>query len=498
MTSHFHRRSFLLGLGATALASRGLAGAPSASLHPVARPASVRAAATSAGAADLIAKARLTGTLSYAVADVKSGKVHETHNPTLAQPPASVIKTITALYALETFGGSHRFRTDIIARGTLRNGILDGDLIVLGGGDPTLDTDALADMAADLKQAGVNEVRGKFIVHDGLLPFVHSIDKNQPDHLGYSPAVSGIALNFNRVFFEWKREPKGYAITMDARSRRVRPDVGMARMALSRRAAPVYTYSQRGEVDEWTVAQGALGKGGGRWLPVRNPAAYVGDVFRTLARSQGIVLKPAKTERGPQPTGDVLVRHTSRPLQNIIQGMLKYSNNLTAEMVGLSASVARGADPRDLRQSGTAMAQWAASALGMRQSRFVDHSGLGDAYRMSPADLVQALVKVGQRDLLRPLLKPWALRDKKGRTVKNHPVKVAAKTGTLHFVSGLGGYLTTPDGREMAFAIFAANLDIRAGLKKQERERPPGARTWNGRAKILQAQLLERWAEVYR
>jgi D-alanyl-D-alanine carboxypeptidase/D-alanyl-D-alanine-endopeptidase (penicillin-binding protein 4) len=492
-----HRRRFLLGLGATALASRAGAGAPSSSLHPVARPTAARVSVT-AGAEELIAKARLSGTLSYAVADLETGTLHETHNPTLAQPPASVIKTLTALYALETFGAAHRFRTDLVARGSLRNGILDGDLILVGGGDPTTDTDALADMAAQLKQAGVNEVRGRFIVHDGLLPYVRTIDSDQPDHLGYSPAVAGVALNYNRVFFEWKRATKGYEITMDARSARVRPAVEVARMKLAARAAPVYTYAERRGVDEWTVAQGALGKGGGRWLPVRNPAGYVGDVFRTLARAHGIALKPAVIERGPQPSGDILVRYTSPPLQDILRGMLKYSNNLTAEMVGLSASVARGHDPRDLRQSGDAMAAWAEAELGMTQTRFVDHSGLGDASRMSPTDLVKALVKVGQRGILRPLLKPWPMRDAKGRAVKNHPVKVDAKTGTLHFVSGLGGYFTAPNGREMAFAIFAANMDIRSGLSKAERERPPGARTWNGRAKLLQSKLLDRWATLYR
>lgn len=446
---------------------------------------------------EVIAKARLSGTLSFAVADVKTGAIQEVHNPTLSQPPASVIKTVTTLYALDTFGAAHRFRTDLLARGTLRNGILDGDLILVGGGDPTMDTDALVDMAAKLKRAGVNEVRGKFIVHDGLLPYVRTIDQDQPDHLGYSPSVSGLALNYNRVYFEWKRAAKGYRITMDARSTRVRPDVEIARMKLAARDAPVYTYAERRGVDEWTVAQGALGNEGGRWLPVRNPAGYVGDVFRTLARAHGISLKPAEIDRGPQPAGDVLVRRTSEPLQEILRDMLKYSNNLTAEMVGLSASVARGVAPRDLRQSGDAMAKWAAEDLGMTQSRFVDHSGLGDASRMSPADLVQALVRVGQRGVLRPLLKPWAMRDDKGRPVKNHPVKVDAKTGTLHFVSGLGGYLTAPNGRELAFAIFASDMDIRNGLQKQERERPPGARTWNGRAKLLQARLLERWAELY-
>ena len=128
-------------------------------------------------------------------------------------------------------------------------------------------------MAQQLKALGITGVTGAFKVYAGALPYAKWIDPGQPDHLGYNPAISGLTLNFNRVHFQWTRDDDGYAVEMDARSERYRPPVDMAKMRVVNRDLPTYTYTAgNGGVDEWTVARGALGKGGSRWLPVRRPA----------------------------------------------------------------------------------------------------------------------------------------------------------------------------------------------------------------------------------
>ena len=495
MSTHLTRRFLLAALGSVATTGVVLAEAPLVSIHPQPRLGRLRKTALG-GPEKLVAQAGLSGDTAFVVADVKSGLRLEGFNDTKGQPPASVAKAVTTLYALDVLGPEHRFQTRLMATGPVSNGILEGNLYLVGGGDPTLNTDDLAGLAKALKSAGVREVRGGFRVYDGALPYVHSIDPGQPDPVGYSPAVTGIALNFNRVHFEWKRNGSGYGVTMDARTERVRPAVQMARMKIAARAAPVYTYEERGGIETWTVAKAALGKGGARWLPVRRPAEYAGDVFRTLARSHCIDLKAAKTTRS-LPSGTVLAQHNSEPLRVILKNMLKYSNNLTAEMVGLAATVKRGQTPGSLKASGREMSAWAGQKLGMKQTLLVDHSGLGGASRMTPSDLVGALVLVHKRGILRPLLKPFTLKDAKGRPVKGHPVKVQAKTGTLNFVSGLGGFMTAADGTELAFAIFSADEKIRARIKKSDRERPDGARSWSRRSRKLQQQLIERWGQLY-
>lgn len=490
------RRAFLAGLLASA-AGPVLAGAPSTSLRPRLRPDARTAGAAQSDAIEgLLREARVTGDVVFAVADAATGDVLEGRNAGLGLAPASVTKAITALYALDTLGPAHRFSTQVVAAGTVKDGVLRGDLVLVGGCDPTLDTRALARLATQLKEAGLREVRGRFLVYENALRPLRSIDPGQPDHLGYSPAVSGIALNYNRVHFEWKREAAKYRVTMDARTARYRPEVTVARMKVVDRAHPVYTYEDMGAHDQWTVARGALGKEGARWLPVRHPGLYAGDVFATLARGHGIVLKPATlVEQMPQ--GSELAAEQSPPLREILHGMLKHSNNLTAEMVGLAATRMRAGRAHTLAASARQMNLWGMEKFGMDNPAFADHSGLGSASRVSPQDMVRALSAAHRDAVLRPILKPVTLRDAKGRPVKDHPVKVDAKTGTLNFVSGLAGYITAPGGREMVFAIFCADEDIRSTITRANRERPRGARPWATRARRLQRVLLARWGAEF-
>lgn len=465
------------------------------SLRPVARAKDFQV--TSAPAADaLVTRARLGGKVSFVVANARTGQILETHNPVLGLPPASVAKAMTAQYALETLGPAHAFTTRIIATAPMLNGKVDGDLVLVGGGDPTLDTNGLAEMAAALKSTGLHEVTGRFLVSPGLLPHIHEIDPDQPEHLGYNPAVSGLNLNYNRVHFEWKRASDAYTVTMDARSEKYRPEVSLSKMQIVNRKGPTYTYSNGGEVEHWTVARRALGNGGSRWLPVRQPELYAGEVFQIFARSHGIVLKDA-VMTGEPVRGTVLAARNSQPVQYILKGMLKYSNNLTAEVMGLSASVARGKAVKSLPTSAAEMSLWMRDWTGARKPRFVDHSGLGASTRLSSSDMVEALLKIGPDSTLSSILKPLPMRDAKGNVRKTSSASLRAKTGTLNFVSGLTGFVSAGNKTELAFAIFAADVPRRDALTVAQRERPPGAKTWNGQAKRLQWQLLDRWARLY-
>lgn len=494
MVDRVSRRVFLAGLGAVLSPVAGLAAPPATSLRPPLRPFDASGVTRPEA---VLARAGLSGRVGFAVVNAQTGEELEAVEGATGLPPASVAKALTALYALEALGPSHRFRTRVLADGPVENGVLKGDLILAGGGNPVLDTDALASLARAMKAAGLREVRGGFKVYDGALPEVFSIDPEQPDHVGYSPAVSGIALNFNRVHFEWKRAGKGWSVAMDARSDKIRPAVAMAEMKVVNRALPIYTYEQHQRVDSWTVASKALGQDGSRWLPVRKPALYAGDVFQTLARSNGVVLGKVEVIRSLPASVRMLAHHDSEPLSEILRDMLKFSTNLTAEMVGLAATIARGGQPRSLRESAQAMSAWATERYGMAGTSLVDHSGLGEASRMTPRGLAAALAQAGKAGTLPGLLKDIPMRDAKGRIVRDHPIRVVAKTGTLNFVSGLGGFMTAADGTVLAFAIFSADFDRRARIRPEDRERPEGARGWNVRSKKLQQELIERWGAIY-
>mgnify|MGYP005992944715 CR=1 FL=1 len=486
----------LLG-GAAGAAMAQSVGAPvvTASPYPLARPQGLHKLAVPSGA-DLVKSSKISGEVSYAVAN-DAGEILEARGPVLRLPPASVAKSVTAIYALEHLGGGYTFATDVFATGGLEGGIIQGDVILAGSGDPTLDTDRLGDLATQLAAQGVTGVTGAFYVFGAALPRIEQIDDQQTEYAGYNPTITGLNVNYNRVHFEWKKRGADFDLTMDARAKRFAPEVQIAKMRIADRGLPVFDHTAGQGRDDWTVSRSALGNGGARWLPVRLPALYTGEVFAAVARGQGVHLPKAQRL-------DVLPAHVMRltriesvDLTTIVRDMLKYSTNLTAEVIGLAASRKRGLAPADLQSSAKEMSQWAKTRLGTRHLDFVDHSGLGGASVVTTSDMVRLLSATGVAPLIGPLFKSIAVRDVDGNVIKTPDIGVHAKTGTLDFVATLAGYATAADGTRLTFAVFAADLPARTKAKAQGNEVPRGAKTFNSRAKRLQQALIRRWSVVY-
>ena len=109
-------------------------------------------------------------TISYEVVNLKSGEVVASQNPMLCATPASVTKIITTATALELLGGDFQFSTYIETNGAIDNGVLNGDLIIRGGADPTLGSIHLGDRAfldyfvKVIKHKGINHITGDVII----------------------------------------------------------------------------------------------------------------------------------------------------------------------------------------------------------------------------------------------------------------------------------------------------------------------------------------------
>jgi D-alanyl-D-alanine carboxypeptidase/D-alanyl-D-alanine-endopeptidase (penicillin-binding protein 4) len=443
--------------------------------------------------AEVVAAAGLGGTTGVCVADMATGTILEELAGDVPLPPASVAKALTAIYARDALGPGFRFETRVVATGPVVEGVVQGDLVLAGGGDPQLVTDDLAELARRLRAGGVRGVTGGFLVWGGALPFQVRIDPSQLDHLGYNPAVGGLNLNFNRVHFEWRRAGGDWQLEMDARSELYRPPVRMARVEIAERELPVFTYADGGETDRWTVARAALGEGGSRWLPVRHPALYAGEVFRSFAVAEGVDL-PAPREVEAVPAGEVVARWESPPLDQVIADMLDYSTNITAEVLGLRASQAKGLAPGTLAQSAGALGRWARGALGVEVALH-DHSGLSDDSRVAPREMVLALVAGG--GAVAALMKRIEMTDAEGEPLVPQPAEVAAKTGTLNFVNCLAGRLRTARGADLAFAIFSAEPGRRAQAITSGEEVPQGTPEWAAEARRMQQVLLRRWAAAW-
>lgn len=421
----------------------------------------------------LVAASGLDGSVSYALIDPDSRAPVQARGADDLFPPASTMKALTALYALARLGPAHRFRTRILRAGDL--------LILAGGGDPVLDTDDLARLADDLVAAGQTSP-ARFAVWAGALPQIDEIAPAQADHLAYNPALSGMILNFNRVHLGW--QSGGAGMQLEARAAAHSPRAYTITAVPADQQA-LFGYRADARLERWTVSRAAVARAGSRWLPVRKPALYAGDVFQTLCRARGLVL-PTPEIIDSLPVAEEIAAHDSQPLTEILRDMLYYSTNLTAEVVGLTASGAA-----TVQGSAASMQGWLAGQ-GLGQGfRLVDHSGLSTDSRVSAGGLARALAGAEGAGDLTALLKHAPLDDDLG-AADGPDHEILAKTGTLNFVSNLAGWLRLPDGRQASFAILCQNAPRHGATSGQEL--PAGVLTWTRRAKRLQRDLLTSWA----
>jgi len=442
----------------------------------------------------ILAASGLSGITGFALADADGGDMIEAHGADAALPPASVAKVFTTLWALDALGAGHRFVTEIRADGPIADGVLAGDLALVGGGDPVFDTNALRSLVADLRAGGLRTVEGRLRVADGALPAIAEIDPGQPVTAGYNATIGGANLNFNRVFLAWTAGDKGPKLAFTA------PGEGFA-VAATGFAAEVtpdgaighhFEAGPAGRREVWSLPRPGLRGRGSVWLPVRAPAAYMGEILAALGGEAGLALPTPEVVAAAG--GPVLARHASPPLDRMLRDMLRYSTNLTAECVGLRAAQARGVAPETLAGSAGAMAGWATARYGLAATALINHSGLSDACRTTPRDML-AVLTAAAGGALPDLLPEKPILDAARKPIAAGGVRVVAKTGTLDFASGLAGYVLGK--RRLAFAIFAADAGRRARIRPEERADPPGADGWARRARAQQQALLRRWVELY-
>ena len=476
------RRNLMAGLLAATLMPSVLRADPRPRARPVRTGAGAGAGVAKAVPTDieaLIANARLGGTVSFAVLDAQDGALLGSRAADEMRAPASTLKAVTALYAIDRLGPNHRFRTRVLRAGDM--------LILAGGGDPVLDTDQLAELAkataAAEKTAG-RPAPQRFAIWGGAIPHHDEITAGQAAHLPYNPAFSGINLNFNRVHLDWRQG----GASVEARARRNSPRAYTVAVEVTDRGSPLFAYVPRENGEGWSISRRALGKSESRWLPVRKPELYAGDVFQTLCRAQGLVL-PMPEVIADLPAGDEIASHESPPLTEIARDMLDYSTNLTAEVIGLAASGAG-----TIGASAQAMQDWLQAKGVQGAFLFRDHSGLSAGNRVSARMLAEVMAGPARAAGLRGLMKPIPLRNADGKKIPSD-IAIDAKTGTLNFVSNLSGFAQGPQGRVLAFAVLTGDEERRAATEGQEL--PDGVIGWTRRSKGLQQGIIEAWVAQY-
>lgn len=432
-------------------------------------------------------------TVGYALIDGGTGKLLAQQNADTAFIPASVAKLPTAIVALSTLGPEFRFVTRLAATGAKAGGVWTGDLYLVGGGDPLLSADQLRGMAETLVSQGVTRVNGRFFYDEGALPRLPRIDASQPEAVPYNPGISALSVNFNRLIAAWTRAKDG-SLRMEVTSPAAvntlpTPWIGM----LANPLPPAAPMQRDPSVPEgWLYAPAMLEAKGMVNLPVADAGRNAALLFRAVAAKAGLTIAEPRPGRVPA-AAPLIATVESPPLAEIARLALRYSNNMTAELIGLAASTRMaGVPPATLAQSAALHVDWlkhAAPQVDWRGFVLPNHSGLTPAGRATPRQLAE-LVRLSGADL-QGLMKVMA--------TDGENAGIEGKTGTMYYAVSLAGLIRRPDAAPLYFAVMLVDWQARAGQEGLPMVRPagppPGAVAWRDRARKTIKTLTQDWQQ---
>jgi D-alanyl-D-alanine carboxypeptidase/D-alanyl-D-alanine-endopeptidase (penicillin-binding protein 4) len=505
------RRALLAGLGATLGAA--LAAPALAQTKPDGKPAPKRGNPAKETTADLSDEALFqrhqipAEAVGYLAVDGKTGQVLQSRLPAEAFVPASSIKIASTVAALALLGADHRFATAWHATGPVVDGVLRGDLVLKGGGDPLLDSDQYADAVAALKQRGIRSVAGKFVYDSSDFATARAIDADYENSAAYNPGLAALSVNFNRLKLKWERgkSPDSIAVTFTAQTDKGETPVDLYTGGWAPNGAHdpngIVYREPAGAKPEWLLLRNPKLKAKGEiWVPVRQPEAAAAHVFQRVAARDGLTLPDPAA--GRLAAGAALLhRQDSPPLGEIVARVQKYSNNMAAEMLGLAAALKLAGKPVTLPESAALVGDWLKGQIkdvDWAGFRLANHSGLSKHTRITPAQMIGVLRFARQR-LAAPAYETLLYRYGIGEMEKAAAARtrIQAKTGTINYSNSLAGYMTTAAGRDVLFAVFVSDYRYREVMARAGKAyTPPAPRWWTSRARELRRQLTRRFAET--
>jgi D-alanyl-D-alanine carboxypeptidase/D-alanyl-D-alanine-endopeptidase (penicillin-binding protein 4) len=331
--------------------------------------------------------------------------------------PASTLKLVTALAAIERWGLGHRFHTDFYRD-------RQGWLWVKGSGDPYIVSEDLDRVAAALAAARIGEVRGIGTDDSLYAPGLDIPGRSATDN-PYDAPLSALAVNFNTVHLQRTRDGV----------RSAEPQTPLTPLARE-------------------LGQG-LRPGTHRVNLVdrRSATRYFAELLAAKLRTAGVAVGDGQREgRVPAEAERIYRYDSSRNLGAVVASMLEYSNNFVANGLFLRLAETGDGAPLTLEAAQRAMAAWIDRTFGWKGYRVEEGAGLSRGNRISGRQLIDVLHRFATyRDLI----------------TEQQP-SVRAKTGTLAGVSCYAGYVAR-SGRWEPFSLLI-NRSVPYGLRLEVAE----------------------------
>ncbi len=395
------------------------------------------------------------------------------HNAEAALNPASVMKLATSFAALNQLGPDYVWTTDVWADGPIADGVLEGDLVIKGHGDPTLTLERMWLLQRELRARGVRHIRGNLVLdlsHFEMPPSDPGAFDGEPLAL-YNAAPGALVANFNATTLRLK--PGEHTVL-------IVPDIALPGVALTSRLVIEDGTECNGWKEAITpalpdparlelVVSGRYARGCGERalsLNLFEPAATFGFIFRGLWAESGGTLSGA-TVPGMAPDAAPLLKFISEPLTHALTRLNKYSNNLMARNLFLTLGAEAYGAPATPEKAARAVRELLVQrGVPTRKLVLENGAGLSRIERIS-ADALNRMLRAAYNSPLfaefESALPIVAIDGTLKRRFNGSALTGSAhlKTGTLRDVSALAGYVYTADGRRVSFVMLVNHSNAR-------------------------------------
>ncbi len=416
------------------------------------------------------------GIVGVVVEDAASGDVLYARHPDTLLLPASNMKIVTLAAAATSLGWTFTYETKLLAAGPVDDGTLNGDLVVVGSGDPTIDGrdgttgDLFAHWADTLWENGLRRVAGRVVGDGRALPPPRFGAGWAWDDLvfGFAAPVSGLQYHDNLVDLQIRPgATPGDAVTVDVAPEGSGLEIDNRLTTGTGDTPPlVLMHRQPGTTRvELTGHLPAAGPAIARTAAVPDPPAFFARGLRAALVARGIAVDGdgvdiASASPVPATAGAaLLLDYRSPPLSSLAVVMMKVSENLYAETLLRTVGLVGGPVPEaGAERVGELLSGWGfapgsyaiADGSGLSRYNLVTASVIaGVLRRMREQPAFVASLPVGGVD--------GTLEHRlQGTAAGGH---VQAKTGSMTHVRALSGYVTTHGGRQLIFSVVANNFD---------------------------------------
>jgi D-alanyl-D-alanine carboxypeptidase/D-alanyl-D-alanine-endopeptidase (penicillin-binding protein 4) len=422
-------------------------------------------------------------------------------NAKQAMNPASTMKLLTTYAALELLGPAYSWRTEAYVDGKLVDGVLDGNLIIKGYGNPKMTAENLWLWLHDMRSRGLREIHGKLILDRSAFAaqdYDTGAFDNDPDR-AYNVAPDALLLNFNAIRLRFIPEEERVNIFTEP---------SLAGIKLENRLALVkqrYCGAWDGNINISLTPSGKTIRVQGTYpaicgehekaVSLLTHTQYFDAVFRYLWQEMGGTISGNTQDGKIDASAELFATQYSQPLSEIIRDINKYSNNVMARQVFLSLSLKRDASinnipekynedspanaeslppPASLALSEAALRNWLAGKGYDFPELVIDNgAGLSRNARISADSMSLILKDILLSPFSAEVVASLPIVGVDGTMRKRHDNCIVTthahlKTGSLEGVKSIAGYLQSQSGKKWIIVFIINHQNASRGQQAQD------------------------------